>query len=353
MKSKFTAFLSVFVAIASLGVYLLPDLKPVEYPLVSLGVLLIPVLLIIQVVFIIIWLFRQPRWMALVPFCSLLIGIKYIDRSFSFSVPSQGQAELNVLSCNVRIFNVYDHLRDKNYESTNGMINWVRNHPADVACLQEYYNSPNKNFQSERRIKEKFKYSFATPFLEIKNQQFGMAIFSKHPIVNKGELQFREKSNNQVIFADIRLSPSKIIRVYNIHLQSMAIDDAQLANTAMSSSYFDKVIKSLVRYKNGCIQRSRQVDALTRHIAKCPYPVVVCGDLNEPPYGYVYEQLSEVLDNTFQQAGNGFGVTYHGKIPLLRIDNIFTSKESTVHQFTIHNENLYSDHYPISAQLSF
>lgn len=301
----------------------------------------------------IVWAFRDPRWMALIPCVTIIVGIKYIDRAFSIGVVRDEKSDIKVLSSNVRIFNVYDHLRDKDYASSNGMINWVRNHEADVACLQEYYNSPDKNFRSEQRIKEKFKYSFVTPFLEIKNHQFGMAIFSKYPIVAKGELYFREKSNNQIVYADIKLSAKKIVRVYNIHLQSMAINDEHLANTDLSSSYADKLMGSLIRYKNGCIQRSRQVDALVHHIKKCPYPVVVCGDLNEPPYGYVYEKLSDEMDNAFQRAGTGFGVTYNGKIPMLRIDNIFTGKKSEVQKFIIHKENTFSDHFPISAHISF
>lgn len=299
------------------------------------------------------WAFRTNRWMAFVPCITIIIGIKYIDRSFSIGAGRNATSNLKVLSTNVRIFNVYDHLRDADYKSSNAMINWVRNNPSDVACLQEYYDSPDKNFRSKERISQKFKYSYVVSFLESYNQKFGMAIFSKYPIVGKGEIHFREKSNNQIVYADIQVAPKKIVRVYNIHLQSMAINDEQIANTSLDESYGQKLLSGLVRYKNGCIQRSRQADALMRNIQKCKYPVVVCGDLNEPPYGYVYEKLSDHLDNAFQRAGTGIGVTYNGKIPLLRIDNIFASKDAEVQKFVIHKDVKHSDHYPISADFTF
>jgi endonuclease/exonuclease/phosphatase family metal-dependent hydrolase len=352
VKSKFTTGITIVLSFLTLAVYLMPDLKPVEYPFLGLLVLTIPVFLVINFILMVVWLFRTNKWMALIPCVTIIVGIKYIDRSFSIGAGRNEASDLKILSSNVRIFNVYEHLRDPDYASSNAMINWVRNNKADVACLQEYYNSPDKNFRSRQRINEKFKYSYVVPFLELQQQQFGMAIFSKYPIVNKGEIHFREKSNNQIVFADIKLK-NKIVRVYNIHLQSMAINDDQIAETELSSGYGNKLMKGLIRYKNGCIQRSRQVDALVRHIQKCPHPVVVCGDLNEPPYGYVYETLSDQLDNAFQRAGTGFGVTYNGKIPLLRIDNIFTSKSCEVQKFTIHKDIRYSDHYPISAEVTF
>ena len=283
----------------------------------------------------------------------ILIGYKFIDRTLAIGKPTSEEKNFTVLNCNVRIFNVYDHLRDKDYKSSREMLKWVTNFDTDIACLQEFYNSETDSiFFTTRTISKKFPYSYTAPFLISTRQFFGMAIFSKKPIINKGEITFREHSNNQIIFADIQIG-KEIVRVYNIHLQSMSIDENDIINSRFNDDSKNKWINILLRYKNGSIQRGRQVDELMKNIKGCPYKVIVCGDLNEPPYGYAYEEISDRLDNAFQKAGNGLGVTYNGKLPFLRIDNQFFDKGLKVNKFTLHKEMTYSDHYPISASYVF
>jgi endonuclease/exonuclease/phosphatase family metal-dependent hydrolase len=53
------------------------------------------------------------------------------------------------------------------------------------------------------------------------NQKTGQAIFSKFPIIDQGNIVF-PNSNNNVIYADIKKGKD-IIRVYNMHLQSIKI----------------------------------------------------------------------------------------------------------------------------------
>ncbi|MCS6823829.1 MAG: endonuclease/exonuclease/phosphatase family protein [Cytophagaceae bacterium] len=256
--------------------------------------------------------------------------------------------DFRVLSCNVRIFNVYEHLRDVDYRSSVEMMHWLRDNDADVICLQEYYSNNSKLFRSKEVISASYPYSYIEPFLVYENQIFGMAIFSKHPIVRVGSVRFKEKSNNQIIYSDIVVKKDTI-RCYNIHLQSMSIDEKDILEGTISKETGTKWLNVLIRYKRGSVMRSTQVEALIRHLQTCTYPSIVCGDLNEPPVGYAYEQISELLPNCYEQTATGFGTTYRGKLPFLRIDNIFAADELTPVDFKIHKEITYSDHYPISC----
>ena len=353
MKIGFTLICNSIVVILTLILYYIPDITPQDFPIGSFLILLIPLFILINLVFVVIWLIKRSYYNCLLSFVVILIGYKFIDRSVVIGKSNYPERDLTVLNCNVRIFNVYDHLMDKDYNSSKQMLKWVKNFNADVACLQEFYSSEvNPIFFTEIEIKKKFPHSYVAPFLESPLQKFGMAIFSKYPILNKGEIKFRENSNNQIIFADIAVG-KVIVRVYNIHLQSMSIDENDIVNSNFDDESRNKWVNILLRYKNGSIQRGRQIDELVRHIKGCPYKIIVCGDLNEPPYGYAYEELSDELDNAFQKRGNGFGVTYNGKLPLLRIDNQFFGKGLKVNKFTIHKEMNYSDHYPISASYVF
>ena len=353
MRIGFTLISNSIAAVLTLLLYYLPDIAPQDFPIGAFLIFLIPLMILINLLFVVIWLFKRPIYLTLISLTVILIGYKYIDRSFAFGKSSSSEKAFTVLNCNVRIFNVYDHLADKEFASSKGMLKWVKNFNSDISCLQEFYsNETNPIFFTEKEIKKKFPFGYVAPFFESPIQKFGMAIFSKYPIVNKGELKFREHSNNQIIFADIKIK-NDTVRIYNMHLQSMAIDENDIINSKFDDSSKNKWLNILLRYKNGSIQRGRQVNALINHMKSCTYKIIVCGDLNEPPYGYAYEELSDELDNAFQKRGNGLGITYNGKLPLLRIDNQFFGKGLKVNKFKVHNEMNYSDHYPISASYVF
>ncbi|HVD97969.1 MAG TPA: endonuclease/exonuclease/phosphatase family protein [Cytophagaceae bacterium] len=353
MKIGFTLISNLVTVVLTLLLYYVPDIKPEDFPIGVFLIFLVPFFIVFNLIFVVIWLFKKPRYWALLSLLVVLTGYKFLDRSLAIGKPRSDKKDFTVLNCNVRIFNVYDHLRDKNSRSSKEMLQWVKNFDADIICLQEFFLSETDPvFFTEKEINKKFPYSYFNPFLEYKKQKFGMAIFSKYPIVSRGEIKFRNKSNNQIVYADIRIK-KQIVRVYNIHLQSMSIDENDIVNSKFDNASRNKWVNILLRYKNGSIQRGRQVDELVKHIEACPYKVMVCGDLNEPPYGYAYEELSDLLDNAFQKAGNGFGVTYNGKLPLLRIDNQFFGKGLKTTRFNVHKEMTYSDHYPISADYVF
>ncbi len=353
MKIGFTLISNLVTVVLTLLLYYIPDVKPQEFPIGVFLIFLIPFFIVFNIVFILIWLFKKPRYLAILSFLVIVTGYKFIDRSLAIGKSTTNTKEFTVLNCNVRIFNVYAHLRDKDSQSSKEMLQWVKNFDAEIMCLQEFFLSETDPvFFTQKEIKKKFPYAYFKPFLDYKKQKFGMAIFSKYPIISNGEIKFRNKSNNQIIYSDIKIG-EEIIRVYNIHLQSMSIDENDIVNSKFDDESRNKWVSILLRYKNGSIQRGRQVDELVKHIESCPYKVLVCGDLNEPPYGYAYEELSDLLDNAFQKSGKGFGVTYNGKLPLLRIDNQFFGKGIKVNSFTVHKEMKYSDHYPISASYVF
>jgi endonuclease/exonuclease/phosphatase family metal-dependent hydrolase len=327
--------------------------KPQDFSIGVFLIFLIPFFLVLNMVFVLIWIFKKPRYWGVLSLLVIVLGYRFIDRSLAIGKSNSEEKDFRVLNCNVRIFNVYSHLRDKDNKSSIEMIKWVKDFDAEIMCLQEFYVSETDPiFFTQKEIGKEFSYSYFKPFLSYKKQNFGMVIFSKYPIVGTGEIRFRNRSNNQIIYADIKVN-KKVVRVYNIHLQSMAIDENDIINSKFDDESRNKWISILLRYKNGSIQRGRQVDELVQSINACPYEVIVCGDLNEPPYGYAYEELSDILDNSFQKAGSGFGVTYNGRLPLLRIDNQFFGKGLKVNKFTVHNEMKYSDHYPISASYVF
>jgi endonuclease/exonuclease/phosphatase (EEP) superfamily protein YafD len=46
----------------------------------------------------------------------------------------------------------------------------------------------------------------------------------------------------------------------------------------------------LQKLKEGYIIRSKQVQVMVEHMKNSPYPVLVCGDFNDVPWSYTYQQ---------------------------------------------------------------
>jgi endonuclease/exonuclease/phosphatase family metal-dependent hydrolase len=315
-----------------------------------------PAVLLLNIGFLVYWLFGRSV-KVLLPLAVLFLAGGFYKRGFALNLfpdrARSGDKTLTVLSFNVRIFNLYPHLHPNGLAVSVNSIDWVAKFPADVFCLQEFYNEPkSKTFNTVEKIwKGRGQYAFVSKSLVNRiGGQFGMAIFSKYPIVNKGSIHFGKLTQNHAMFADLKMGEDTI-RVYNFHLQSMSIDEKEIVDSYSSESQVKLLrVKQLARrLKTGLIKRSAQVDTLVAHFQRSPYPVLIACDLNDTPYSYTYDKLDGLLNNAFTKAGNGCGATYNGKLPFLRIDNQFFSDRFKVTDFKVHTEIPYSDHFPIWA----
>jgi len=281
----------------------------------------------------------------------------------SFFIPHSN--EVSLLSANVRIFNVYAQLRDANNVSSTGFIRWLAASPADVLCLQEYYNEPGGSqedgsvFRSERALgRASGRHAFVSTTLTNRiGAEFGMAIFSRFVMVRRGVIPFGRLSQNHAMWADLARPAARTgrgrpdtIRVFNVHLQSMAMADADIATATESRAGLRQKAPNLLRrFRNGAVARGTQVDTLLARIARSPYPVLLAGDLNDPPYSYTYDQLADHLQNAWATVGLGPGFTYNGRLPCLRIDQQFAGPQWQVLGCRVHREIKWSDHFPVEG----
>jgi endonuclease/exonuclease/phosphatase (EEP) superfamily protein YafD len=106
----------------------------------------------------------------------------------------------------------------------------------------------------------------------------------------------------------------------------------------------------LQKFKIGFIKRHQQVENVKKELNASKYPVILCGDFNDVPNSYAYNEIGENLTNAFWEKGSGIGNTFTGIVPTLRIDNIFYSKPFEATQF-IRIKKKLSDHYPIITDL--
>lgn len=353
---------------------------------VVFGALTTPVALLLTALLALYWLRRNWR-VAVLPIVALGLTWPHVQRGLALH-PSQLAADYNeairtnqgahptflmgagtagtvsLLSANVRIFNVYAQLRDPDYASSKGFIRWLATSPADVLCLQEFYNEPRRSkasggiFQSEDQLgKGSGRHAFvSTSLTNSAGAEFGMAIFSRFRIVRQGVIPFGQLSQNHAMWADLarpagpgRARPDTI-RVFNLHLQSMAMAESDIATATESRAGLRQKAPNLLRrFRNGAVARGVQVDTLVARVARSPYPVLLAGDTNDLPYSYVYDQLADHLQNAWATVGLGIGATYNGKLPGLRIDQQFAGPQWQVLACKVHREIKWSDHFPVEA----
>nr|MCU0450089.1 endonuclease/exonuclease/phosphatase family protein [Bernardetiaceae bacterium] len=320
-------FLNVILAIFTLLCYACVWVPPSAWWPAGFLALLIPALLIAHGLLAVFWSLRR-RWRAsLYSWGALAIGYRFVLASFGFHWPAPeppGQG-FSVLSYNTHLFNVYQSSTPHN-DFNRRHIQWVVDDTADIKCFQEFYNlDTSVVFNSVDRIKAQGRYQVY--FDKASNNDFdgymGLAIFSKFPIVHTGCVEGEVFWPYGAIYADLKIGRDTL-RVYNVHLESMSIDENAIVAAPESRARLERTARRLrQQLRRGMVERSEEVALLADHLARCPYPILVCGDLNDPPYSYPYFRLRDQLTNTFEAVGSGPGFTFNGKLFFLRIDHQF------------------------------
>ena len=340
---------NITILVVTLLVYLCNFIPPDFFWPAAFIAYATPVMILINMVLMIIYI-RRLNKLLFFPVVSVILGTGFIIDSISFH-PYQQEGQFTTLSYNARIFNVYDYLNKNHAGSPEHTYEWLINQNADIMCFQEYYNEPKSDrYNTTAVLSQNGKYHhYVAPFTVNKVGEFGLAIFSKFPILKRGIIDLHTNSQNNCIYADI-LVDEDTVRVFNIHLHSMSIDEE---NVVDSDRFKATYIDLFYRLKTGFISRSEQIRILVKKFSEYDMPIIVCGDLNDIPYSYAYTQLDGILENGFSKAGNGLGFTFNGKLFFLRIDNQFFNDGLKIYYFKTHRDLQMSDHFPITASYSF
>lgn len=333
--------LNIVLTIVTFIAYALPFLAPKTFPILSVLTLFMPLFFILNGLFFVYWAIQFKKRMIMSGLV-LLMGITFINKFYKFSAKEfpEDEKDFTVMSYNVRLFNLFEWLdRDDVPEE---ILNFINDKNPDLLCIQEYSTSANIDLKVYRH-----KYIL----MEGNKIKTGQAIFSKFPIIDQGNIVF-PNSNNNVIFADIKKGKD-IIRVYNMHLQSIKISpDVNEISENIDGINKEKSQMLFIRISKAFKQQQQQAEIFKEHKKDCEYPIIICGDMNNSAFSYVYRNIKGKLKDSFEEAGKGFGETYKFRYYPARIDYIFADEEMTVKKFESFAEFENSDHYPIMAKLA-
>ena len=333
---------NLLLAILTIIAYILPFLTPKAFPILAVLTLFLPMMLILNIIFLVFWGIQLKR-QVLLSLTVLLIGIPFINKFYKFSTTDfpVSSDDFVVMSYNVRIFNKFQW-SDKLTVPIE-IADFVKEKKPDILCIQEFSNAEEFDYSA-------YKYKYILSGGE--KIRTGQAIFSNFKILNKGEIKFPNSSNN-VIFADLKIK-NDTVRVYSMHLQSIKISpDVQGINQDINKINQQKSEAMFKRISKAFKIQQQQAALIKENKLGCKYPIIICGDMNNSAFSYVYRVVKGDLQDAFEEAGTGFGKSYDFNYYPARIDYIFADKSLKIKYFQNFPEIEDSDHFPIIARMAF
>jgi endonuclease/exonuclease/phosphatase family metal-dependent hydrolase len=346
-----------YVVIVSLVVSVTAKyIPPVIFWVPSFFGLAFPFIFLLNLLFIFYWLiqFKNTFVFGLIALCiALPTAFRYLQ--FSFEPRAGKTATFTVTSYNAMLFDLYNWGWDR--FTRPKIFGSLQDLNSDIICFQEFYTSEQAgDYNNTDTVREKlglpyFHVEYTATLRDL--DHWGIATFSKYPIVNKGKIPFNTASNNLCIYSDVVIDRDTV-RIYNLHLQSISFSraDNKFIQDVTSDQGADHELEHgkniMRRLKKAFIKRTQQVKIITAHMKTCRHRIILCGDFNDTAASYAYEELSKDLNDAFIEKGSGFGRTYAGKWPQFRIDYILYDKRLTCAKYKRSGET-FTDHYPITS----
>lgn len=332
--NKLAYGINIVLAVMTLMGYLLPYLAPKMFPFLSVLTLVLPALLIANLLFIVYWALQFKR-QALLSALIFIVGYTFFTKFYRFTGENKAQEEqdFTVLSYNVRLFNLFNWIPNENVPEN--IKRFIEEKNPDIICFQEYSKSAKFEFDD---------YKFRHIVMHGNKIKSGQAIFSKFRIIDQGEITLPQSDNN-VVYADI-IKNQDTIRVYSMHLQSINIspDINEPIDETKSKLIFGRISKAFK-------EQQIQSELIKSHMEDFKGQKIICGDMNNSAFSYVYRNVIGNLNDAFVEAGKGFGATYNYKYYPARIDYILVDPIFDVKEFTTFSDFKNSDHFPIMVRL--
>jgi len=337
-------WLNILLVLTTFLAYFAPQVSPDTTSLFSFFGLLYPWLVFSNIIFIVFWL-RKRNWYALFSIGCLLLGMNYLPTLFGTNFDEKELSN----PTKIVSYNLYG-LRGWNKKS-----GWVYGNQLDEFKKQKAALGKVKIFAGQEMSENLAESIGKTLGLKKLVHLGGNGILTSLSVKDKGKISFGEKTVNSCVWMDVVIQ-KKTVRIYSVHLQSNKISGtaskiAKNGDLREKETWLD--IKTIMgSYRQAAKIRARQADEVAAHIAKSPHPVIICGDFNDTPLSYTYRKLADGRKDSFCEQGLGFGTTYAGRIPMLRIDYILADNRFEIGNYERYQFD-YSDHYGVGAEVQF
>lgn len=335
---------------------------PSKAPVFSFLGMAFPVLVTINILYLLFWLFTLKWIYAVIQLLIFLYCWTPMTTYMPMNTPEKNIPEksFRLLSYNVRHFNWKTGKEGKE----NPIFNYILEQNADIVCMQEFgvaKRKTDKGLISKDEVDKIFKDYPYHDLIILGNTNapslYGLAIYSKFPILRSGKLPIYSTYNGCAVH-EIKIGEKKI-SIFNTHLESNRItsDDKNLYSDFLKAEKDVKLkdVTENIKSRLGVAFaiREDQTKLIQSYVAdQQTNATIICGDFNDTPISYAYKTMKGDLIDSFVASGRGLGITYHENMFWFRIDYIFHSIKMQSYNTTVGDQK-HSDHYPIWTNLMF
>lgn len=333
-------FLGRIVLLANLGAIVWLGLcvaaaytHPATIRYIALFSLSTPFAVLANILFIFAWLiFSTHKLRALLSAVAIIASFNVVSPIFAFNYFKDNDFShrpntVRIMHWNVHGMGLFDEPHSN--AQRDRIIAYLDSVDADVMSLPEFAVKKTEiTSQTAKKIIENGNYKdyrFQADNTLGKNIFLGTAVFSRYEIFN-----FKAHKLSDYIYmlqCDMALPGADTTRMFFVHLNTFGLSDndkdyiEDVANNKKAD--LNRSRSYMWKFNYAFLRRAREVKVAKSIIEASPYPVVICGDLNDLPGSYTYTQMREGLNDAFLQRGRGLGRTYSRLSPTLRIDYIF------------------------------
>lgn len=228
-----------------------------------------------------------------------------------------------------------------------GVVKLVQETDPDVVCLQEFgAESARARPGTASRELDGLGYRHIAPSPEGRRET-RRPILTRLPIEETALLPLSGGAESYATRAVVQ-GENGPFSIYNVHLVGFSSDRPW---RGPSSILDPRDWLSFFRNSGGAyILRAEEASALREHLDVEELPHVVCGDFNTTSNQWAYHHVTDNLQDTFELAGEGWGKTYHARLPVVRIDYVFASQDWNVITSDVLTTGA-SDHRAVLAEL--
>jgi len=273
----------------------------------------------------------------------------------SFSIKRDIASEISEKQLSIITYNT--NCLGWNITAESPIFDYLAEQEPDIICLQEFEVRKTGDFLHLQDAKKRlgmYSYTYFNFSCYRENRQYGLAIFSKYPLIHKTSILYKSRANLSN-YCDVVVGEDTF-RLFNNHLESIRLEVKDIDEPLGLLGKYVDIERNIF---NAGRLRAEQADSVRLHIAQSPYPVICVGDFNDIPVSYVYRHVlrgakDEKTESAYADLRDAYldanpyslGASYIRKYLRVRIDYTFYSTPLRVMSSKIDCVP-YSDHFPL------
>lgn len=336
---------------AMLLCYITPHVTPDKLGSLTIVGIFAPIIYLgVVIMMLVMTIFKRWTFAAILAIVAI-IGIPHISKYYNIDFLRSVETPVDRSSFSIMTYNIRGFYNDDGERIVDDFVEYLNDKGLpDILCLQEF----PRDTEGVDKIDTLYKHAFGEYHMyeSVEAGNVVLRTYSRYPFVknSQGEISGEDSGTSQWI--DVIIKEKDTVRIFNNHLYTMSISEEDSEDIARGKILQDgNRVRSIVkRIADNSSIRAKHADKLAKEIKSSPHRNIVCGDFNDTPMSYVYNTLSDNLNDAFIEMGHNNGCTFRPMHNVLRIDYILFSEGLEAQSYEADHDATMSDHLPVMSR---